>query len=86
MRFYRKRNAIVHGGRTHADHLHPLAETMSPLIGAGIDRIVHLGLRHGVRPIAFAAMAATNLDYLRPATTADPGNLLDLLEVRSHRP
>lgn len=85
VRFYRKRNLIVHGGRTHADSLHPISETMSPLIGAGVDRIIHVGLKFGVRPIALAAVVAANLDYLVPATAADPGNLLDIMEFPQQR-
>ncbi|MEU3015613.1 integrase [Nocardia asteroides] len=81
VRFYRKRNLIVHGGKTHSDSLHPLSATMSPLIGAGVDRFVTAGLKFGVRPIALSAIALANLDYLRPPSATDPGNLLDLLEV-----
>jgi hypothetical protein len=81
VRFYRKRNLIVHGGKTHTDSLHPLSATMSPLIGAGVDRFVTAGLKFGVRPIALSAIALTNLDYLRPPSATDPGNLLDLMEV-----
>lgn len=81
VRFYRKRNLIVHGGKTHSDSLHPLSATMSPLIGAGVDRFVTAGLKFNIKPIALSAIALANLDYLRPPSASDPGNLLDLMEV-----
>ncbi|ATL66670.1 integrase [Nocardia terpenica] len=80
VRLYRKRNLIVHGGRTHSNNLHAITETMSPLIGAGIDRIVHVGLKYEIPPIQLAATAEAKLHYLTPATADHPGNLLDLLE------
>ncbi|MEU0541200.1 hypothetical protein ABZ319_15140 [Nocardia sp. NPDC005978] len=81
VRFYRKRNLIVHAGKTHDNSLHPISETISPLIGAGVDRIIHVGLKFGVRPIALAAIISANLDYLQPATATDAGNLLDIMEI-----
>ncbi len=80
VRLYRKRNLIVHGGHTHSTNLHAVTEMMSPLIGAGIDRIVHAGLKFGIRPIQLSATAEAKLHYLIPATADNPGNLLDLLE------
>ncbi|WP_194814756.1 integrase [Nocardia sp. XZ_19_385] len=80
VRLYRKRNLIVHGGHTHNPTLHATTETMSPLIGAGIDRIVHAGLKNEIRPIQLSASAAAKLHYLTPATSTASGNLLDMLE------
>ncbi len=80
VRLYRKRNLIVHGGHTHNTNLHAVIERMSPLIGAGIDRIVHAGLKYGIPPIQLSATADAKLHYLVPAGVDHPGNLLDLLE------
>lgn len=79
-RLYRKRNMIVHGGQIHESNLHSISETLTPLIGAGIDRVVHVGLRYGIKPIELSAIAESRLDYLIPSTASDAGNLLDLLE------
>lgn len=82
VRFYRKRNLIAHGGRTHTDNsVHAMSETVSPLIGAGVDQFITAGIKHGAAPIALAAIGAANLNYLRPATATDAGNLLDMLEI-----
>jgi hypothetical protein len=37
-RLYRKRNMVVHGGQIRGAYLHSISETLTPLIGAGIDR------------------------------------------------
>ncbi|RQO41147.1 integrase [Rhodococcus sp. KBW08] len=79
-RLYRKRNMIVHGGHTQESNLHSISETLAPLIGAGIDRVVHVGLTFNVRPIELSAVAESRVHYLVPATDTNPGNLLDLLE------
>lgn len=79
-RLYRKRNMIVHGGQIQENSLHSLSETLAPLIGAGIDRIVHVGLKHNVKPIELSAIAESRIHYLVPSTSTDAGNLLDLLE------
>lgn len=80
-RLYRKRNMIVHGGQIHESNLAPVSETMTPLIGAGIDRFVHVGLKFGIPPIQLSALAEARIHYLRPATVDSPGNLLDILEM-----
>lgn len=79
-RLYRKRNMIVHGGHTQESNLHSISETLAPLIGAGIDRVVHVGLMFDVRPIELSAVAESRVHYLVPATSTSSGNLLDLLE------
>lgn len=80
IRLYRKRNMIVHGGQIHENNLHSISDTLAPLIGAGIDRIVHVGLKYGIPPIELSALAEARLNYLIPATESRPGNLLDILE------
>lgn len=79
-RLYRKRNMIVHGGQINGSNLHSISETLTPLIGAGIDRVVHVGLKYGVKPVELSAMAESRLHYLAPASANSAGNLLDLLE------
>lgn len=79
-RLYQKRNMIVHGGQIRGANLHSLSETITPLIGAGIDRIVYAGLNFGVGPIKLSAIAEARVDYLSPTTTYADGGLLDLLE------
>lgn len=79
-RLYRKRNMIVHSGKTQKSNLHSISETLAPLIGAGIDRVVHVGLSYDVPPIELSAVAESRVKYLKPTTSSSPGNLLDLLE------
>ncbi len=79
-RLYRKRNMTVHGGHITGVNLHSVSELLTPLIGAGIDRVVHVGLKFDVTPIQMSATAEARLNYLVPATRENPGNLLDILE------
>lgn len=79
-RLYRKRNMIVHGGQIHEGSLHSLSETLAPLIGAGVDRVVHVGLKFDVPPIELSAVAESRLHYLTPSIPTSPGNLLEILE------
>jgi hypothetical protein len=79
-RLYRKRNMVVHGGQIHGTNLQSISETLTPLIGAGIDRIVHAELQFGVTPIELSAIAEARVDYLSPTASQSSGGLLDLLE------
>lgn len=79
-RLYRKRNMIVHGGQIHGANLHSISDTLTPLIGTAIDRIVHAEIKFGVSPIRLSAIAEARLDYLKPVTPDSTGGLLDLLE------
>lgn len=79
-RLYRKRNMIVHGGQIRGANLHSISETLTPLIGAGIDRIVHAELQFDVLPIELSAIAEARVDYLIPTASSSDGGLLDLLE------
>jgi hypothetical protein len=71
---------VVHGGQIRGANLHSISETLTPLIGAGIDRIVHAQLQFGVPPIELSAMAEARVEYLRPPEPGSGGGLLDLLE------
>jgi hypothetical protein len=72
-RLYRQRNIVVHGGNTGAIALDSTLRTAAPLIGAGLDRLVHARLIAGVEPLDLAARAENSLalvgDPLGPALT-----------------
>jgi hypothetical protein len=76
-RFYRQRNLVLHGGRTTAVALRASLRTAAPLIGAGMDRIVHARLVAGTHPLDLAARA--RLEIAR-AGSADAPPLSALLE------
>lgn len=77
-RLYRQRNIVLHGGNTVAIALDSALRTAAPLIGAGLDRLVHAQLIGGVSPLDLAARAENSLslagDALGPSVT-------DLLEA-----
>ena len=60
-RLYRQRNLVLHGGRTRGVTLNATLRTVAPLVGAGVDRIVHLYLTAGVDPLQSAARAEYEL-------------------------
>lgn len=73
-RLYRQRNIVVHGGNTAAIALDSALRTAAPLIGAGLDRMVHSQLINQVEPLDLAARAENSLalanDPLGPALTS----------------
>jgi hypothetical protein len=74
-RLYRNRNLVLHGGRTDAVGLRAVLRTVAPLVGAGMDRVVHGWFVEKVRPIELAARARIRLQ-----TVGDPGaSPVDLL-------
>lgn len=77
-RLYRQRNLVVHGGRTGAVALRASLRTVSPLVGAGMDRIVHAHLVAGTHPLDLTARA---LLELARAGSHDARDLTALLEV-----
>lgn len=60
-RLYRQRNIVVHGGNTAAIALDSALRTAAPLIGAGLDRMVHSQLINQVEPLDLAARAENSL-------------------------
>jgi hypothetical protein len=72
-RVYRQRNIVVHGGSTSAIALDAALRTAAPLIGAGLDRLVHAQLANGMAALDLAARAENSLalvgDPLGPAPT-----------------
>jgi hypothetical protein len=71
-RLYRNRNLVLHGGQTRAVALSATLRTAAPLVGAGIDRIVHAYITSGVHPLDLAARARLAIersaDASRPLT------------------
>ncbi|WP_146111884.1 hypothetical protein [Arthrobacter sp. MYb227] len=46
-RLYRHRNLVLHGGATHLETLSMTLRTVTPLLGAGLDRIAHAAIVQG---------------------------------------
>lgn len=72
-RFYRQRNIVTHSGHTNGVALDAALRTAAPLIGAGLDRLVHARLTSGTDPLDLAARAENSLalvgDPLGPHVT-----------------
>lgn len=61
-RLYRQRNLVLHAGNIESIALRPVLRTVPPLVGAGIDRIVHAALATPPQPAAdLVARAAAEL-------------------------
>jgi hypothetical protein len=76
-RFYRQRNLVLHGGQTGAVALRASLRTVAPLVGAGMDRIVHAHLVAATHPLDLATRA--RLEIARAGSQDAPG-LTALLE------
>jgi hypothetical protein len=63
-RFYRQRNIVVHGGTTGSVAIEATLRTAPPLVGAGLDRLVHAKLQYGINPLELAARAANSLELV----------------------
>jgi len=76
-RLYRQRNLMLHGGRVEGDGRSEALLTAAPLVGAGLDRIVHAWFAEKTPPIVLAARAELNLQLV-----SSPGgrHLTELLE------
>ena len=57
LRLYRQRNLVLHGGKTDAVALRAGLRTAAPIVGAGIDRIVHANYVDGISPLQLVARA-----------------------------
>ncbi len=75
-RLYRQRNLVLHGGRTTAVALRACLRTVAPLVGAGIDRVVHARYVDHLRPLELAARAKIGLCTIGPHF---PASCVDLL-------
>lgn len=63
-RLYRQRNIVVHGGTTASVAMEATLRTAAPLVGAGLDRLVHGRLATGIAPLELAARAANSLELV----------------------
>ncbi|MFE1509066.1 integrase [Streptomyces sp. NPDC058726] len=76
-RLYRTRNIILHGGATQGVALEASLRTAAPLVGAGLDRIIHADYVEGLDPLALAARA----DIALTLVNGESGlSVVDLLE------
>lgn len=77
-RLYRHRNLVMHGGATHLETLSMTLRTVTPLVGAGLDRIAHAAIVQEAKPVELATRAELRLNLLR--SVEEPPALVDLLE------
>ncbi len=61
-RLYRQRNLVLHGGITNGVALRASLRTVTPLVGAGMDRIAHAWYIDKLSPLELAARARISLD------------------------
>lgn len=78
-RLYRSRNIVLHGGSTQGVALESSLRTAAPLVGAGLDRIVHAALTEGIAPLDLAARAEVSLRLVAGETGL---SVVELLEPR----
>lgn len=76
-RLYRQRNLVLHWGRTQAIGLRASLRAVAPLLGAGLDRLVHAWLAQGTEPLELAARARLRLDLLEKGVSLSPVTLLE---------
>ncbi|MFF3878961.1 integrase [Streptomyces sp. NPDC001978] len=76
-RLYRTRNIILHGGATQGVALEASLRTAAPLVGAGLDRIVHAAYAEGLDPLDLAARAEVALSLVDGETGLSVVNLLE---------
>lgn len=67
-RLYRQRNLVLHWGKTDAVALRASLRTAAPLVGAGIDRIIHAFYVDHISPLQLVARAKTALGTVGSAT------------------
>ena len=60
-RLYRQRNLVLHWGRTDGVALQASLRTAAPLVGAGIDRIIHAHYVDDLSPLQLVARAKVSL-------------------------
>jgi hypothetical protein len=76
-RFYRQRNLVLLWGRVNAVSLNSALRTAAPVIGAGIDRVVHAGFVEGTNPLELTSRARLHLDLLGTSDGCEPVDLLE---------
>ena len=78
-RLYNQRNIIAHSGSLRSVTLEATLRTSLPLVGAGLDRIVHAQLESGgeLKPLALVARAETELRMVGSPGERDLASLLE---------
>ena len=76
-RLYRQRNLVLHAGTTDSVAMSSTLRTAPPLVGAGLDRLVHDALATGDSdPLRLVARARTALEHCGHEGGAKPWDLL----------
>lgn len=76
-RLYRSRNIVLHGGSTQGVALDASLRTAAPLLGAGLDRIVHAGLSEELMPLDLSERARVSLQLVGGETGLSVVELLE---------
>jgi hypothetical protein len=76
-RLYRQRNLVMHWGHTTGIALEPCLRTAAPLVGAGMDRIVHAWFASGTSPLELAARASVQLSLVGSDPRVELTSLLE---------
>lgn len=76
-RLYRQRNLVLHWGKTDGVVLRAGLRTAAPLVGAGIDRIIHAHYVDRLSPLQLAAKASMALATVGSTTGPSCIDLLD---------
>lgn len=77
LRSYRQRNLVLHAGRVDAVGLRSALRASAPIVGAGMDRIVHAWFVQHIRPRELAVRASHNLELVGVERNLSPLELLD---------
>lgn len=76
-RLYRQRNLVLHAGKTDSVAISSALRTVPPLVGAGLDRLVHDALEMGQsEPLRLVARARTALQHCGKDGGVKPWDLL----------
>lgn len=75
-RMYRQRNLVLHWGKTDAVALRASLRTAAPLVGAGLDRIIHAYYVDHLSPLQLVARAKLALTTVGTSGGSSPTSLL----------
>lgn len=76
-RLYRQRNLTLHGGRVGGDGRLVALASAPPLVGAGLDRIVHAWFTEETSPVVLVARANLSLELVGSQGGRHPTELLE---------
>jgi len=77
LRLYRQRNLVLHAGKTDSVAISSALRTVPPLVGAGLDRLVHDALEMGYsEPLRLVARARTAIQHCGKDGGVEPWDLL----------